>query len=431
MTEGHRDDVTLCVRVPGDKSITHRALMLAALADGRSRIRRPLDGADTRATAEVLRLLGCQVPALDAAELVVEGVGLRGMRTPADPLDCGNSGTTARLMLGVLAGQELTATLTGDASLRSRPMRRITTPLTAMGAAFLELGQPDRLPLRVTGGPLRSLDYTSPQASAQVKSAVLLAGLVGGVDVSISEPLPSRDHTERMLAGAGATLSRRVHRDGRSSVRLEAASRLEPLDIDVPGDFSSAAFVIAHATLHGRGPVRIAGVGVNPTRTGMLRVLRRMGARVRLEAQRESGGEPVADIVVEPAQLRATVITAAEVPSLIDELPIIAVLAARADGTTVISGAAELRVKESDRIAALVANLRAIGGNVDEMPDGLVVRGGTARLAGSVACRHDHRIAMAFGVLAAAGAAIHVDDRTIVDVSYPGFWRMLGEVGAP
>jgi 3-phosphoshikimate 1-carboxyvinyltransferase len=432
MTEADRDGGMRSIRVPGDKSITHRALMLAALADGRSRIRRPLDGADTRSTAEVLRQLGCAIPSLAAPELVIDGVGLRGMRTPADTLDCGNSGTTARLMLGVLAGQDLTATLTGDASLRSRPMRRITTPLTAMGADFRELGQLDRLPLHVTGGPLRGLDYASPQASAQVKSAVLLAGLVGGVDVSVSEPLLSRDHTERMLAGAGAILTSQAHPDGRASVRLTPGARLEPLDIDVPGDFSSAAFVIAHATLHGRGPVRIAGVGVNPTRTGMLRVVRRMGARVRLEQQRVSGGEPVADIVVEPAQLRATVITAAEVPSLIDELPAIAMLAARADGTTVISGAAELRVKESDRIATVVANLRAIGGDADEMPDGLVIRGCTTRLAGSVACRHDHRIAMAFGILAAAvGAAIDIDDRAVVDVSYPGFWGMLDEVRAP
>jgi 3-phosphoshikimate 1-carboxyvinyltransferase len=426
---GHEADMTL-VRVPGDKSVTHRALLLAALATGRSRVRRPLAGEDTQSTARVLRQLGCGVSELDAdGDVVIDGVGLRGLREPAAVLDCGNSGTTARLLLGVLAGQAFEASLTGDASLRARPMGRVTQPLAAMGATFKELGERDRLPLRVAGGALRGVDHVSPHASAQVKSAVLLAGLTGGVPVSIEEPVLSRDHTERLLERLGVRLTRRAAADGTSYVASLPIARLDPLDTTVPGDFSSAAFVIAHAALNARRPVRIAGVGINPTRTGLLQVLQRMGVSVSIENARDSGGEPVADLVVVPAPLRATEIGGAEVPSLIDEVPIIAILAARAEGNTVITGARELRVKESDRIAAIVANLRAVGIAADELPDGLVVSGTGHRLAGTVACRHDHRIAMAFGVLGAGpGNDIAVDDRDCVSVSYPDFWSMLDEV---
>jgi 3-phosphoshikimate 1-carboxyvinyltransferase len=430
MTDARSDPDMTLVRVPGDKSVTHRALLLAALATGRSRVRRPLAGEDTQSTARVLRQLGCAVSQLDAdGEVVIHGVGLRGLREPAAVLDCGNSGTTARLLLGALAGQAIAASLTGDASLRARPMGRVTQPLAAMGATFEELGEPGRLPLRVTGGALRGLDHVSPHASAQVKSAVLLAGLTSGVPVSIEEPVLSRDHTERMLTGLGVRLTRHTAADGTAYVASEPIARLDPLDTTVPGDFSSAAFVIAHAALSARRPVRIAGVGINPTRTGLLGVLQRMGVSVTIENVRDSGGEPVADLVVVPAPLRAAEVGGTEVPSLIDEVPIIAILAARAVGTTVITGARELRVKESDRIAAIVANLRAIGIAADELPDGLVVSGTDHPLAGSVACRHDHRIAMAFGVLAARpGNDIAVDDRDCVSVSYPGFWSMLHEV---
>jgi 3-phosphoshikimate 1-carboxyvinyltransferase len=414
---------TARIRVPGDKSVTHRALLLAALATGRSRVRRPLAGEDTQSTARVLRQLGCSISELDAdGDVIIDGVGLRGLREPGAVLDCGNSGTTARLLLGVLAGQSFAASLTGDASLRSRPMARVTRPLAAMGATFEDLGEPDRLPLRVRGGELRGLDHVSPHASAQIKSAVLLAGLTGGVPVSVVEPVLSRDHTERMLERLGARLSRHTPADGGAYVGLEPVAQLDPLDAEVPGDFSSAAFVIAHAVLNSRRPVRIAGVGVNPTRTGLLGVLQRMGVSVAVENARESGGEPVADLIVRPTPLRATVVGGAEVPSLIDEVPVIAILAARAEGDTVITGARELRVKESDRIAAIVANLRAVGITAHELPDGLVVSGTGRRLAGSVACRHDHRIAMAFAVLGA------LDDRDCVAVSYPGFWTMLNEV---
>jgi 3-phosphoshikimate 1-carboxyvinyltransferase len=420
--------VSVVVRVPGDKSLTHRALLLAALATGRSRIRGALVGADTESTAQCLRWLGCAVPPLDSGGMHIEGVGLRGLRRPAAPLDCGNSGTTARLLMGVLAGHTFPAVLTGDASLRSRPMRRVTTPLSEMGARFEELGEADRLPLRVHGGALRAIEYDSPNASAQVKSAVLLAGLVGGVEVSVTEPLPSRDHTERMLLRLGAPLQ--CTHDERSRIHLTPVPALEPLDFEVPGDFSSAAFVLARACLGG-GEVVVNGVGVNPTRTGLLSVLRRMNADVEIVRQGESCGEPVADVRAAPSTLRAVHITADEMPALIDEVPIIAMLATRASGVTVIEGAGELRVKESDRITAVVDNLRAIGVYAEEHGDGFTVAGSDRPLAGTVRALHDHRIAMAFGVLAAAAhGRIIIDDPDVVRVSFPGFWSVMQQAGS-
>jgi 3-phosphoshikimate 1-carboxyvinyltransferase len=423
-------DVTAGIRVPGDKSLTHRALLLAALADGRSRILRPLVGADTESTAGALRLLGYAVPQLDGdSELAIDGRGLRGLRAPAAAIDCGNSGTTTRLLMGILAGYPFHATLTGDASLRSRPMRRVTTPLQEMGAVFEELGESDRLPVRMRGGALRSIDYASPHASAQVKSAIMLAGLVGGVDVAVTEPLLSRDHTERMLVELGVKLLRETRADGSVRVAQQPVDRLEPFDFTVPGDFSSAAFIMAFAALHAAQPVRIVDVGLNPGRTGFLDVLRRMGGSVSVENERESCGEPVGDVVVRRSPLRATRVEAAEIPSLIDEIPVIAALAARADGTTHISGAGELRVKESDRIAAVVHNLGAVGAAAEELPDGMIVRGADHPLEGSVRAMHDHRIAMAFGVLAADPAnRIDIDDRDVVAVSFPGFWQTLDEL---
>jgi 3-phosphoshikimate 1-carboxyvinyltransferase len=415
------------VRVPGDKSLTHRALLLAALAEGSSRIRRPLVGADTESTAAALRSLGCAIPPLAASgELVIEGRGLRGLRPPADVIDCGNSGTTARLLMGVLAGHPFDATLTGDASLRSRPMRRVTAPLMEMGAAFTELGAADRLPVRIRGGALHGIDYHSPHASAQVKSAILLAGLVAGVDVSVTEPLLSRDHTERMLAQLGVRLDRQHQADGAARVALRPPPRMAALDFDVPGDFSSAAFLMAFAALHAVRPLRIEGVGLNPGRTGFLDVLRRMGGSVAVENERDSCGEPTGDIVVTRSALSGTSVGGAEIPALIDEVPVIAALAARADGTTTITGAGELRVKESDRIHAVVRNLRAVGVDATELDDGLVVHGTGAPLRGSVQSLHDHRIAMAFGLLAVeAGADIHIDEPEVVAVSFPEYWSTL------
>ena len=414
------------MRVPGDKSISHRAIMFAALADGESRIRGVLPAEDPKSTAAVLRLLGTAVPDIpdDGREISIRGHGLRGLRAPDADLDCGNSGTTARLMFGVLAGHPFTSTLTGDESLRTRPMRRVTEPLQHMGARFQELGAPDRLPIRVTGGSLRAIDFASPRASAQVKSAILIAGLIGGVNVCVREPGLSRDHTERMLRSMGVTVEIERSSDDGAVITLSPAERLEPLDITVPGDFSSAAFFLAYALLAPGSELLIRGVGVNPTRAGMLQVLDRMGARVALERQTDVGGEPVADIVAGSAALRGTEIGGSEIPALLDEIPIIAALAARADGVTRITGAEELRVKESDRLAVVAENLRAIGVQAEELPDGMVVQGTDAPLRGEVRVHHDHRIAMAFGVLAALpGNEITMDQPEAVAVSYPDFWR--------
>lgn len=412
--------------VPGDKSISHRALMLAALAVGDSTLRGLLTSADIQSTADALRALGCSVPELRADTPVhVRGVGLHGLRSPQRVIDCGNSGTTARLLLGILAGSDVTAELTGDASLRARPMARVTEPLARMGARFEYLGEAGLLPVRVRGGRLQPVSFHSPHASAQVKSALLLAGLVGGVPVTVSEPRLSRDHTERMLSAQGATIE--TAEDGeRVRVSLQPVPSLRPLDLDVPGDFSSAAFLLALGLLRAPG-THVAGVGLNPTRTGMLRVLDRMGARIDVRNARSEGGEPVGDLVAIPGALRATTIVGAEVPSLIDEIPVIAVLAARASGTTRVRGAAELRVKETDRIHALVQNLRTLGVQVEEHPDGMDITGTDAPLEGTVRTFGDHRIAMAFGVLTTLpGNRIVVDDPDCVQVSFPGFWKAIG-----
>lgn len=411
------------LRVPGDKSISHRALMLAALGRGTSRVRGLLRSADVRSTAGVLRALGATIPELEAAELVIGGVGLRGLRAPATALDCGNSGTTTRLMAGVIAGAGISARFEGDASLSGRPMRRIAAPLEAMGAR-VELPTHGGLPMTVRGGALRGITWHAEVASAQVKSAILLAGLVANVPVEVHEPAATRDHTERMLRARGVD----VRVEGLDVVLLPSA-RLEAGDMDVPGDPSSAAFFAGLAALGGTAAVSMENVGVNPGRTGAFQVLRRMGASVRFEGVAEQGGEPVATVVAGPGPLRGTVITPDEVPSLIDELPLLACVAARAAGETRVTGAGELRVKESDRIAAVVANLRAIGAEAEELPDGFVVRGSDRPLGGRIVTHADHRIAMAFGVLGAVpGNAITLDDPSCVDVSYPTFWDDLARV---
>lgn len=415
------------VRVPGDKSITHRALLFAALARGESRIANVQAGEDAHSTAGALRALGRAIPALpdDGAEIVVEGAGLHGLTPPDGPIDCGNSGTGVRLLMGVLAGQAFRAVLTGDASLRSRPMRRVTHPLARMGVRFEELGEPDRLPIAVHGAELDAIDFASPHASAQVKSAVLLAGLTGGAAVRVREPVLSRDHTERMLAAMGVTVRTRHESDGAAVIDLQPVDSLEPLDLRVPGDFSAAAFFLAFGLLSDHA-VRIDGVGLNPTRIGWLEVLHRMGGRLAVDNVRTESGEPVGDIIAEPSRLAGTTVTGAELPSLIDEVPMLAVLATLADGETRIEGGSELRVKETDRLAALAANLSAIGANADETPDGLIVRGTAKSLGGSVDSFGDHRIAMAFGVLAALPRhRIAISDPAIAAVSFPGFWDEL------
>jgi len=438
------DDGLLRVRVPGDKSVSHRALLFAALAEGESRLEGVLPGADCQSTAAALRAMGVDVPDLpaDGAPFTVRGVGTSGLRAPDVPLDCGNSGTTARLLLGVLAGAGVPATLTGDASLLSRPMRRVTGPLEAMGARFREEGVLDRLPIRVLGeGEFRGGRWVLPVASAQVKSAMLLAGLLSGRPMEVEEPGLSRDHTERMLRAMGVpvrTARAGVGRDDRWTASIEAGPHpLAPLSLRVPGDPSSAAFLVALAAMGGAGKgLRIEGVGLNPTRTGFLDVFRRMGVDLEVipDGDPAAGvagdilgvGEPTGTLVVRPSRLRATEVGGAEIPSLIDELPLVAVLAARARGVTRIRDAAELRVKESDRIAVTAQNLRALGVTVREYPDGMDVEGTEAPLAGRAPAHHDHRIAMAFGVLGATpGSRVEVDDPAMVEVSFPGFWERL------
>lgn len=410
--------------VPGDKSISHRALILAALGNGRSRIRGLLRSADIDSTAGVLRALGVALPDLSAPELVVDGVGLRGLRPPPTDLDCGNSGTTTRLMAGVVAGSGFSARFTGDASLSARPMRRVAAPLEAMGAQ-VELGAHGGLPMTVRGAPLRGISWRPEVASAQVKGAILLAGLVGDVPVEVEEPSPTRDHSERMLRARGVD----VRTDG-TSVTLHPTARLDAGDVTVPGDPSSAAFFAGLAAIGAAaGPLAVAGVGVNPGRVGAFRVLQRMGARIEFAERDEQGGEPVATVVVSPGPLRGATIVPDEIPSLIDELPLLACVGACAEGETRVTGAGELRVKESDRIRAVVENLRAVGADADELPDGFVVRGSERPLAGRVTTRGDHRIAMAFGVLGARpGNAITVDDPSCAAVSYPSFWHDLARL---
>ena len=407
------------IRVPGDKSISHRALIFAALATGRSRIHDILLSADVQSTAGVLRALGVAVPPL-GDNVIIDARGARAMLAPTVDLDCGNSGTTTRLMAGVAAGCDFRTRFVGDASLSRRPMKRVARPLIEMGAR-VELEAGDGLPMTIHGGTLRPIAWTSETASAQIKSAIILAGVVGGVDVEVTEPSLSRDHTERMLRALGA----RVDVEG-ARVRVAAVRELEPLDLRVPSDPSSAAFLIALAVLSRSTPISVPNVCLNPTRTGFFAVLRTMGADVTITPGQDQGGEPTGSIRGCTSELTAITIGEAQVPSMIDELPLLACVASRARGTTVIGGAAELRVKESDRIATVVANLRAIGAEAEERPDGLTVEGSQRPLRGRVRTHGDHRIAMAFGVLGALpGNEIEIDDPSCVAVSYPAFWNDL------
>jgi 3-phosphoshikimate 1-carboxyvinyltransferase len=413
------------VRAPGDKSITHRALLLAALGRGVSHVGGALTSLDARSSARVLRQLGAEIsPLREDDVLAIKGRGR--FRAPDRTLDCGNSGTTARLLLGLLAGHRFRATLTGDASLRRRPMRRVTAPLTEMGARFEERGG-DGLPLTVRGGRLRPIRYAMPVSSAQIKSSLLLAGMVGEVPVDLLEPNGrSRDHTERMLRAFGFAVG---ERDG--WIEFRPGGRVEPFDIQVPGDPSSAAFLVGASVLAEGGELRIAGVGVNPTRTGFLRVLERMGAQVAVNASDTSFGEPVADLVARPAALRRTEVTAGEIPGLIDEIPMLAVLASRAAGETVFRDVGELRIKESDRLGLIAGNIRAVGGKAEVRGDDLHVEGVESTPRGRVRTAADHRIAMAFAVLGTLpGARIAIDDMACAAVSFPRFPETLRRIGA-
>jgi 3-phosphoshikimate 1-carboxyvinyltransferase len=412
------------VRVPGDKSLSHRALILSALAEGESRVRGLLDADDVRSTARALRALGVPID-WTALEARITGRGRRGLRAPGEDLDCGNSGTTARLLAGVVAAHPFSARFIGDASLSRRPMKRVKEPLEAMGA-FVELERGDGLPMVVRGAALRGVVWETPTASAQIKSAIVLAGLVAGVRTEVREPAPSRDHTERLLRSMGAPI-----RVADCHIMLEPAVRLAPLDIEVPGDPSSAAFLVALALLAEHGELQLPDVGLNERRLGFMHAASRMGAAISWKPEREVAGEPVGTIRASASRLRGTIIEGVEVPAMIDELVLLACLASRAQGATIVRGAQELRVKESDRIATVVGNLRAIGAEADETSDGFIVRGARAPLRGVVQTHGDHRVAMAFGVLARLpGNDIRIDDPGCVTVSYPGFWGDLDRVVA-
>jgi len=409
------------VSIPGDKSISHRAALFGALARGSTTIWNFLRAGDTLGTLQVLDALG--VPIRDDGESIsIQGVGWDGLRAPSAALDCGNSGTTTRLLLGVLAGCDFEATLSGDASLSRRPMDRVRVPLELMGARVL--GQGDRCapPITIRGGKLRGIEYASPVASAQVKSAVLLAGLRARGRTTVVEPHPSRDHTERMLRGFGVD----VEVEG-SSASVQGGQQLIATDVEVPGDISSAAFFLVAGALKPGCDVMVRGVGINPSRTGILDVLEEMGARLELIDERESGGEPLADVRAHHGELKGIEIGGALIPRLVDELPVIALLATQARGRTVVRDAAELRVKESDRIAVLVRELSKLGARIEERPDGFEIEGPCDLIGARVASPPgDHRIAMTLAVagLLASGETV-VENADAVSSSFPGFFETL------
>ncbi len=415
------------VRAPGDKSVSHRALMLAGVAVGETRIDGLLEGEDVLATAAALRALGVEAERTGPGCWRIHGRGVGGLVEPEDVLDMGNSGTAARLLLGLLATHRLAATLTGDASLRSRPMRRVSEPLSRFGASFH--GRADgRLPLTIVGAdcpvPIR---YELPVASAQVKSAVLLAGLNTPGETMVVEPSPTRDHTERMLRHFGAC----VRQEEGGVVRLTGEPELAARPVSVPGDISSAAFLLAAAAIRPGSHVTVTGVGLNPGRIGLVETLREMGAGIAVANERVEGGEPVGDVTLAWSPLSAVDVPPERVPSMIDEFPILAVVAAFAEGTTRMSGLAELRVKESDRLGAMAAGLAACGVEARESADTLEVRGGQPRGGVRIASRLDHRIAMAFMVLGmGAREAVRIDDIAPVATSFPGFVGLMNGLGA-
>ena len=407
--------------VPGDKSISHRSVLLGALCDGETQIGGFGRSADTEATIDAMRALGATVEELDVDTLRVSGVGLRGLAAPGAPIDCRNAGTLVRLLTGVLAGQKgQRFELTGDESLSARPMRRVTEPLGRMGAVFET--DDGHLPMVVEGRPLQGIAYELPVASAQVKSAVLLAGLYAEGETTVVEPVPTRDHTELMLEAAGARITRRP-----TSVTVWPAERLELGEIEVPGDFSSAAPFVVAATLVPGSELHLHGVNLNPRRTGLLEILSRMGANVTVYNRRRIAGEPAGDLEVRSSDLVATTVTAKDVPLAIDELPLFALAASCAHGDSVLRGAEELRAKESDRIEATADALRALGQHVRATDDGFRIRGVPARpRGGRVESRGDHRIAM-LGAVAALGSqqGVEIGGAECVAVSFPGFFEIV------
>lgn len=420
------------IRVPGDKSISHRALMFGALAVGRSRISGLLEGEDVLATAAALRAMGAKI-AQDGPDWIVDGVGVGTLLQPEGALDMGNSGTSTRLLMGLLASHGITAAFTGDASLSKRPMGRVIDPLSAMGASFTP-SPGGTLPLMMEGAhPAVPCRYRLPVASAQVKSAVLLAGLNTPGTTTVIEPVPTRDHTERMLRGFGVDV--RVEEDGgERTISLTGPCDLTPCDIAVPGDPSSAAFFAVAASIVPGSDLVIENVGLNPTRDGIYRVLAQMGANIERMDQREVGGEPVADLRVRHAPLKGIEVDPAIVPSMVDEFPVLFVAAAVAEGTTVTRGLEELRVKESDRLSVMAAALDAAGAQLEEQQDGLTIHGtGGAPLRGTANARvttHlDHRIAMSMAVAGLVSRdGVEIDDTSPIATSFPGFESLLAKI---
>lgn len=411
-------------RVPGDKSISHRAIMLGALAEGTTRISGFLEGEDALATLGAFRAMGVSVEGPEDGQVVVHGLGLHGLKAPSVPLDLGNAGTGMRLMCGLLAGQAFDAELTGDASLRSRPMGRVIDPLTKMGAVITSAGE-GRPPLKVTGGArLQGIHYDLPMASAQVKSCLLLAGLYAQGCTEVTEPAATRDHTERMLRGFGYPVD-----TDNGVIALRGGGQLRACDIDIPADISSAAFFLVAGSLVPGSDLLLTHVGINPTRIGVLNILTLMGADISLLNEREVGGEPVADIRVRYAPLHGIEIPQEQVPLAIDEFPALFIAAACARGRTVLRGAEELRVKESDRIAAMAEGLTTLGVSNEVLDDGIVIEGGELG-GGVIHTYHDHRIAMSFAVAALrAKDMITVLDCDHVATSFPGFDNLARQLG--
>lgn len=408
------------LRIPGDKSISHRAVMLGSLSRGDTEITHFLEGADCLSTIDCFRRLGISIEA-DPERILVHGKGLHGLSAPDSVLDCGNSGTTVRLLSGILAGQTFSSRITGDASIRKRPMGRIIRPLRAMGASVESLESNDCAPLDIEGRPLRGIHYDSPVASAQVKSCVLLAGLYGDGVTSVTEPSLSRNHTELMLRYFGG----KVETSGATASVLPEPD-LRGGSVAVPGDISSAAYFLAAGLLIPGSEILLKHVGVNPTRDGILRVIRAMGGKAELLNETVSGGEPAADLLIRSSALHGTTIEGALIPTLIDELPVIAVLTAFAEGTTVIRDAGELRVKESDRLAILVESLSAMGADVTGTEDGMIIRGGRPLHGAVIDSCLDHRIAMSFTIAAlAAEGETEIRNAECVNISYPDFYRDL------
>ncbi|MDS1030674.1 3-phosphoshikimate 1-carboxyvinyltransferase [Bacillota bacterium LX-D] len=409
------------ISVPGDKSISHRALIIGALAQGKTEIHGFLPGADCLSTLNCLRQMGIEIELINNTTLIVNGSGLYGLKEPNDCLDAGNSGTTARLLLGILAGQNFFTVLTGDGSLRSRPMSRVIQPLQTMGAQIFGRNNNKLLPAVVLGQKkLKGITYNSSIASAQLKSALLLAGLYAEEPTTIFEPSRSRDHSERMLKSFGVSID--IHNN---VVTINPSSKLEAGKILIPGDISSAAFFIVAGLIVPNSEIMIKNVGINPTRSGIITILKEMGGNISILNERKMGEEPVADLLVKSSELRGTEIKGDIIPTLIDEIPVLAVAGLFAQGETIISDAAELRVKESDRIAVMAKELNKIGGHVTELPDGLNIKGDQELHGARCSSHHDHRIAMSLAIAGLRTGNLEIEDYECIDISYPNFFSDL------